>query len=188
MPAPKNDFHTLRKDARNYGDGSPRKYAYVPDVNVDLHVNGDLKQGEMVAWSNNSSFPSIVALRPRRLGPLGSVLAFTQTTYDIRWDGVVKLADRNAVFRPPDEKSAPRRDAAELLKTALAGGPKRSSEIEALADQNGIAARTLKRAKRDLGVESVRVFDKKTKCFEWRMRLPGSKRSKDVVKRLKRVS
>jgi len=78
--------------------------------------------------------------------------------------------------------------AAVLLEEGIEGVEEHHVNID-LA-RYGLSSRrqALKRAKRDLGVESVRVFDKKTKCFEWRMRLPGSKRSKDVIKRLKRVS
>lgn len=62
---PKNDYNTFRRDIKRYGDGRPQKFLYVmKDGNGnqvgDLLTNGDLRQGEMVAWSNNTSTPTLV--------------------------------------------------------------------------------------------------------------------------------
>ncbi|NLY01172.1 MAG: hypothetical protein GXY83_34200 [Rhodopirellula sp.] len=51
----------------------------------------------------------------------------------------------------------PRQQAHDFLKKMLANGPVPQKEIEAEAIQRGISKRTLKRAKKDLGIESNRA-------------------------------
>ena len=57
--------------------------------------------------------------------------------------------------------------AAEFLEELLADGPHRAQEVFALADDAGISGRTLKRAKRELGVQSAKRDD------GWWWSLPG---------------
>jgi putative DNA primase/helicase len=75
----------------------------------------------------------------------------------------------------PEEELGPRDDAADFLKAILAGGPVAAEAILAAARKEGIAEKTLKRAKTDLGVTSVRTgFGPGSKCH-WALEV--SKRS-----------
>lgn len=56
----------------------------------------------------------------------------------------------------PDDK---RQNAMGLLTKLLETEPKLATEIEAMMDAGGVAARTLKRAKRDLGITSKKIGD-----------------------------
>ncbi len=59
--------------------------------------------------------------------------------------------------------------AEKFLRDLLADGPHRSQEVFDLAEDNGISVRTLKRAKRDLDVDSVRKVDSGGKACWWWM-------------------
>lgn len=54
-------------------------------------------------------------------------------------------------------RGAPREEAKEFLLRTLDDGPRMQREIMALADQEGIASKTLKRAKKELGVISTQL-------------------------------
>ncbi len=60
---PSADFYTFVKDVRNFGGGSALGYKYDP-ANVGQNPNDTTKtelfQGEMVAWSNSSTTPSLI--------------------------------------------------------------------------------------------------------------------------------
>jgi putative DNA primase/helicase len=65
----------------------------------------------------------------------------------------------------PDEQRSPRDEAADFLKAILAGGPVSVDAVLAAARKEGIAEKTLKRAKMDLGVSSARTgFGPGSKC------------------------
>ena len=66
---------------------------------------------------------------------------------------------------------APRVEARKFLRELLADGPHRASEVYELADDADISTKTLKRAKKDLGIDS---FQRKTEDGkpEWWWVLP----------------
>lgn len=79
----------------------------------------------------------------------------------VRWhDGEVTITADEAVNRDPqhdDEKRTERDEAADWLRRALADGPMLAKEVRELAKESeGIAARTLDRAKKAAGVEAYR--------------------------------
>ncbi|MHB8249070.1 MAG: hypothetical protein ACYDCX_09350 [Acidithiobacillus sp.] len=78
-----------------------------------------------------------------------------------------ELAGQIEEEKPAQEKGpSPREEATDFLLDFLADGPRMQREIAELADQEGIALKTLKRAKKDHGVLSEKVAD------GWQWRLP----------------
>jgi len=79
----------------------------------------------------------------------------------IRWEGVVDLSANDLLEqsdgrgRPPEE----RKRAEEWLRDQLADGPCRSSDIFRAAETADIAKRTLKRARKNLSITSVKKGD-----------------------------
>lgn len=69
----------------------------------------------------------------------------------------------------PDQDAPERREAEQWLREMLAAGPVRAREIEVAARGAGFAFRTLERAKKGIGAESVRKgFGKESTSF-WRL-------------------
>jgi putative DNA primase/helicase len=69
----------------------------------------------------------------------------------------------------PDRNASERKEVESWLREVLSAGPVPSKEIETSARNNGIAIRTLKRAKESIGAESIREgFGKDSTCL-WRL-------------------
>lgn len=66
----------------------------------------------------------------------------------------------------PDNTPSPREEAKDFLLVMLGDGPRMQTEIKELADQEGIAIATLKRAKKDLGIVSTKLAD----GWQWKMK------------------
>lgn len=119
----------------------------------------------------------VLAHTKLNLGPPPSAVAFRLETPTgghypvIEWEGPVDL-DASRLLDQAKPAARPEFDeAVGFLRTELASGSRPSREVQRLAGEEGIAPRTLKRAKRELQVESVRVgFGKGSQVF-WR--LPG---------------
>ena len=71
-----------------------------------------------------------------------------------------------------DKGPSPREEAADFLRDILADGPRMHKEIKELADQDGIAWRTLMRAKKDEGVVSTKLAE----GWQWHLKnwIPGA--------------
>jgi hypothetical protein len=90
------------------------------------------------------------------LGQFGPSLGYViEADGTFRWTGETSLT-ASAILGPElnGEETGARADAKELLLSVLAQGPRPVNDIIAEADQEGISERTLKRAKKDLGVRS----------------------------------
>lgn len=90
----------------------------------------------------------------------------------VTWTGSTKLTADEVLSLgdPARRKAASEIDTArEFLKAALAAGPRAQKEIEASASDAGISERTLKRARKELGVESH-----KDGLGPWLLALPGT--------------
>ena len=75
----------------------------------------------------------------------------------LSWVGTNKLSGADLLQAPPaDEGRGARGEAAEFLRTVLQDGPRPAVEVFSEAAGLGIARKTLKRAKSDLGVRSDR--------------------------------
>ena len=69
----------------------------------------------------------------------------------------------------PGEKQSPREEAVELLKSHLANGPIPANEIHAAARKEGISLATLRRAKGELRIRSIRIGFGKGGVAQWEM-------------------
>ncbi len=74
----------------------------------------------------------------------------------VRWLGESDVAATELLSAPRDEDSSALGEARNFLVDLLQDGPVPHAEVEAAAEQAGINMRTVKRAKKDLGVESHR--------------------------------
>lgn len=74
----------------------------------------------------------------------------------VRWLGETDVAATDLLSAPRDEDSSALGEARNFLEDLLQDGPVPYAEVEAAAEQAGITMRTVKRAKKDLGVESHR--------------------------------
>lgn len=92
----------------------------------------------------------------------------------VDWGSPIEGCARDALAEAerPDEDRSPREDATDFLKAILASGPIPVETIFAAARKEGIAEKTLKRAKAALGVKSVRIgFGPGSKC-QWALEVP----------------
>jgi AAA domain-containing protein len=94
-------------------------------------------------------------------------------TCRIAWDDAPVDVTANEAVRHTgeSERQAGRREAQEFLRQFLRDGPRTSEEVHAEAEAEGISVRTLKRAKKELGIVSEKekgVFDRGS----WKWRLP----------------
>jgi Bifunctional DNA primase/polymerase, N-terminal/AAA domain len=94
-------------------------------------------------------------------------------TCHVVWDNLPVDINANEAVRclSETERGSTQREAEEFLHHTLSDGPKGSDEVNAAAKDAGISVRTLKRAKKKLGVVSEKekgVFD----SGKWVMRLP----------------
>lgn len=70
------------------------------------------------------------------------------------------IGDNGLEFGEPPEESGPRTkrdEAVAFLREQLEAGPKRQTEIEAAAAEKGLSSTTLKRAKREAGIQSKQM-------------------------------
>jgi hypothetical protein len=74
----------------------------------------------------------------------------------VRWLGETEVAATDLLSAPREEDSSALGEARNFLVDLLQDGPVPYAEVEAAAEQAGITMRTVKRAKKDLGVESHR--------------------------------
>jgi putative DNA primase/helicase len=90
----------------------------------------------------------------------------------IVWDNQYVDVTASEAMQAAAEARAPaaRDDAKKFLAELLAAGPVPKAEIEEAADANGIAERTLRRAKNELGI--VAKKDGQDGCWRWHMPEP----------------
>lgn len=81
----------------------------------------------------------------------------------------VEVSDTLSLIPADDDQSA-LAEACEYLRMALAGGAVTSNALKLGADKNGIAWRTIMRARKVLGVHAQRVYLREKSC--WQLSLP----------------
>lgn len=112
------------------------------------------------------------------LGPKASPLAFRISDAGLTWDSdapVESDADRLLAGYEPTTRTERRalETAAQFLRDALAEAPLPSKQLEADAKANGIAQRTLWRAKDELGVKANQAATQSgRRCWYWRLPMP----------------
>jgi putative DNA primase/helicase len=117
----------------------------------------------------------LLASSKNNLGPEAPALAFRISDAGLTWEPhpVEGTAERLLAVDEPTSRSDRRErdDASTFLRTLLAEGPVASKQVEADAKANGIAQRTLWRAKTDLDIvaDRVRTTDGRTAGWYWRL-------------------
>ncbi len=72
------------------------------------------------------------------------------------WAGLSSLNEAKVLAAPDDEEKGSLEEAEEFIVEMLKGGPAKAQDVYNDAKKNGISERTLNRAKKNLGVKSVR--------------------------------
>ena len=90
-------------------------------------------------------------------------------TARIEWLGTVDWHPDEIIGVINPGKETARESAVEWLREQLQGGPMLSSEVEVAAKEAGHSTRTVRRAKEEAGVESVKRFDKR-----WQYQMKGA--------------
>jgi putative DNA primase/helicase len=97
-------------------------------------------------------------------------LAYTVNEKGITWLGEIEIDEGEVAGNGPDEHGGGRHEAVDFLRDLLADGPVGAKEARDQADDAGIAARTLDRAKKALNVVSARSG----KTWSWSLPEPSS--------------
>jgi putative DNA primase/helicase len=141
--------------------------AFVAQARVVLAVGEDPEQAGR----------RFLAVVKNNLGAKAATLAFRLGDDGLTWDAapVEGTADRLLAQdeAPSRTESRERDDAGAFLRAALAEGPVASKQIEADAKANGIAQRTLWRAKAALGIVADRSKTTEGNTGPWYWRLPA---------------
>ncbi len=91
----------------------------------------------------------------------------------VQWEGASRWAADDLVNLEPADERADRVDAVQYLTGSLAAGPRRTREVEEEAEQaHGISVRTLKRARKQLGVVAEQMPTGPAGRNEWWLSLP----------------
>jgi hypothetical protein len=91
----------------------------------------------------------------------------------VRWLGETDVAATDLLSAPADEDSSALGEARNFLVDLLQDGPVPFAEVEAAAEQAGITMRTVKRAKKELGVDSTAVREEGNRGVQgWSWSLP----------------
>jgi putative DNA primase/helicase len=87
------------------------------------------------------------------------------------WGGAVEGTAREvlAEAEEPDDEQSPRDEAVDFLKSHLANGAVSANKIHAAARKEGISSATLRRAKSELRIRSLRVGFGKGSVAQWEM-------------------
>jgi hypothetical protein len=109
-----------------------------------------------------------LAYEIRDLGQ-GPVVAWSPIPVDITAEQALAAEIEAFEARRREHDAPERREAESWLREILASGPVSAKDIEAAAKAGGISIRTLKRAKNDMGVESVKQGFGKDSVFLWRL-------------------
>jgi len=131
----------------------------------------------LVAEESKGSRRRVLAQLKNNLGPPQPSLAFELTHPEggppaLQWLGPVAVSADDLLARQrPDPGPQPREVAMAFLEEVLAGGPLPVQEISKRADEEGLASRTVRRAKDTLEVRTVPVKVEGRRVYYWL--LPG---------------
>jgi hypothetical protein len=124
---------------------------------------GVCRSAWLLAEESKGSARRVLAQQKTNLAPPPPSLAFELTQAEdgspqVNWLGPVAVtADDLLARQRPDRGPTPRQVAMAFLEEVLAGGPLPVREISKRADEAGLAAHTVRRAKDELKVRPVRV-------------------------------
>jgi len=102
----------------------------------------------------------VLAMTKANLSKMGPSLGYIVDEVDevprVRWLGEAAFSAGELLAAAGGSRGGPRGDAMVLLEDLLSGGPVPAAEVFEAASAAGIAEKTLRRAKSDLGVEAVK--------------------------------
>lgn len=102
------------------------------------------------------------------LGPIAPTLGYAITPEGFCWTGLSDLTAKDLLAPDPGPPKTSRAEEAEaFLRDVLKDGPRPQKEIRAEAEDNGIKWHTLKRAKEQLEIESLK--DGKSGIWSWKL-------------------
>ncbi len=106
------------------------------------------------------------------VGPLGPSVGFRVEKGSYAWTGPCHMTAVEILGSASNAAHSPREEAEEFLRVSLAGGRRPTKEILEEAKEQGVAERTLKRAKRDLNVRAGRHSAGNKGSGQWYWELP----------------
>jgi hypothetical protein len=145
-----------------------------------IGIIGAARSGMLVAKDPEDEDLRILSMSKSNLAAPAPSLIFTleeatNGAVRVEWLGESDLTAAELLGAPSDEQQPSAVEAAEeFLRDLLADGPVVQREVQTAAREAGISRRTIKRAKEELGVDSVAVREKgKRGIQEWLWSLPG---------------
>ena len=159
------EFHCLVLLLRHLGKAKASRAIHQGLGSIDL--TGAVRTELMAGCTPDDPSQRAIVHVKSNLGELGPSLGYIiEADGSFRWTGESKLTA--AVLLAPesnDEETGAMAEAKDFLSSALAQGARPAKDVEAEARQEGIRERTLKRAKKLLGVRSRKCG--MTGAWEW---------------------
>jgi hypothetical protein len=144
-----------------------------------IGIIGAARSAMLVAKDLEDEDLRILSMSKSNLAAPAPSLIFTLEEADsgavrVEWLGESELTAAELLGAPSDDQqSSAVEEAEEFLRSLLADGPVAQREVQAAASEAGIAMRTAKKAKEELGVQSVAVREEgKRGVQRWSWSLP----------------
>lgn len=127
----------------------------------------------LVAREDDTGRRAVVAIK-HNLCAESTPVEFQITEAGFQWVGEAPDLDAGRLLAgaPTPEDRTEREEAEDFLRDALANGSRRSRDVEAEARAHGISVRTLKRARKQLGVRAEQMTTGVAGANEWWVILP----------------
>jgi hypothetical protein len=143
-----------------------------------IGIIGAARSGMLLAKDPEDDDLRILSMSKSNLAAPAPSLTFTleeaeNGAVQVAWLGQSELTAAELLGAPSDDQPSAVEEAEEFLRTLLADGPVAQREVQAAAREANISMRTIKRAKEELGVESVAVREEGRRGIQgWSWGLP----------------
>jgi hypothetical protein len=143
-----------------------------------IGIIGAARSGMLVAKDTEDEDLRVLSMSKSNLAAPVSSLTFTLEEADngavrVEWLGESELTAAELLGATTNEQPSAVEAAEEFLRTLLADGPVAQREVQAAAREAGISMSTAKKAKRELGVQSVAVREEGVRGVQgWSWSLP----------------
>lgn len=142
-----------------------------------IGIIGAARAGLLVAPDPEDEGRRILAVTKSNLAPMPPALAYRLVTDDVldvarvAWEGSTAHTAADLLSTATEEERGAQREAVDILRHILEGGPMAANDVKRQAKAAGVAERTLERAKKSLNVVSDRKGFGADGVWTWR--LPG---------------
>lgn len=142
-----------------------------------IGIIGAARAGLLVAPDPEDEGRRILAVTKSNLAPVPSALAYRLVTDErldvarVAWEGATGHSAADLLSTDTEEERGAQREAVDILRHILEGGPMAANGVKRQAKEAGVAERTLERAKKKLNVQSERKGFGADGVWTWR--LPG---------------